>query len=112
MHGRLTRGLGVIMAIAAAGAAWAQGPSPALKPGEGAQTVQAVCTRCHTIGVVIAHPHGADEWNDIIGKMIDKGLVASDDQLDQIAAYLAKNYAPAPNPDGGPAAPTGPSNAR
>jgi mono/diheme cytochrome c family protein len=72
--------------------AWAQAPVPALKPGPGQQTVQAVCTRCHTVGIVIARPHTAEEWDDIIGKMVNKGMVATDEQLDEIAAYLAKNY--------------------
>lgn len=88
-------GVSALAVLGVAGVAFAQAPS--LKPGEGQQTVQTVCTRCHTIGMVIARPHTPDEWNAIIGKMIDKGMMASDDQLDQIATYLAKNYAaPAP----------------
>lgn len=94
MRPRLTGGLGTILALALAAAARAQAPLPTLKPGAGQQTVQALCTRCHAIGLVIARPHTADEWDEIIGKMLDKGMVASDDQLDEVAAYLAKNYGP------------------
>ena len=90
-------GVGAVAAFAVGGSAIAQ--APVLAPGDGQQTVQTVCTSCHTIGIVTAHPHTTEEWDEIIGKMIDKGMLASDQQLDEIAAYLSKNYAPpAPPP--------------
>ena len=89
-------GVGAVAAFALGGSAIAQ--APALAPGDGQETVQMVCTSCHTIGIVTAHPHTAEEWDEIIGKMIDKGMLASDQQLDEIAAYLAKNYAPPASP--------------
>lgn len=94
MHARLTGGLGTILALVLAGVAVAQAPLPTLKPGDGRETVQALCTRCHAIGLAIARPHTADEWDEIIGKMIDKGMLATDDQLDEVAAYLTKYYGP------------------
>lgn len=94
MQSRLKGSLGAILALGLGGAAVAQAPQPTLQPGAGQQTTQALCTRCHAIGLVIARPHTADEWDEIIGKMVDKGMLASDDQLDEVAAYLAKNYGP------------------
>ena len=85
-------GLGALAAFAGGVAATAQ--APGLAPGEGLQTVQTLCSSCHTLGVVTAHAHTAQEWDEIIGKMLDKGMLASDQQLDEIAANLAKNYAP------------------
>ena len=94
MRMKLAWSLGLLLALGAVGAAWTQTALPTLRPGAGQLTVQAICTRCHTIGIVIARPHTADEWDEIIGRMIDKGMIATDDQLDEVAAYLAKNYAP------------------
>ncbi|WP_421934441.1 c-type cytochrome [Phenylobacterium sp.] len=84
-------GLLAAVAISAGGAARAQG---ALKPGAGQATVQRLCATCHTLDNVTRRPHTADEWDAILGRMIDKGLIATDGQLDDVAAYLTKNYGP------------------
>lgn len=63
-----------------------------LKPGTGAATVVRACTSCHTINMVTDKPRSDNEWGDILGRMMDKGLVASEDQLDEIYAYLTSHY--------------------
>lgn len=68
-----------------------------LRPGPGSEVVQSVCSGCHTIDLAVGHNRTPEEWNGIIGRMIDLGLTASEDQLDQIAIYLSEQYAtPAP----------------
>lgn len=84
-------GLMAVAALSAGGAALAQG---ALKPGAGQATVQRLCATCHTLDNVTRRPHTADEWDAILGRMIDKGLIATDGQLDEVAAYLTRNYGP------------------
>lgn len=84
-------GLLAAVAISAGGVAQAQG---ALKPGAGQATVQRLCATCHTLDNVTRRNHTSDEWDAILGRMIDKGLIATDDQLDDVAAYLTRNYGP------------------
>jgi uncharacterized membrane protein len=53
-----------------------------------------VCTPCHAPEQVIAKHHTADEWDAIIGKMIDRGAQANEAQQDRIFAYLVRFYGP------------------
>lgn len=99
MWRRISGPIGLIAAgLTAAGLlvapALSQQSSP-LRPGVGSEVVQAACSRCHSIDLAVAHTHTPDEWNEVIGHMIDMGLTASDDQLDQIATYLSTQYAKA-----------------
>lgn len=63
-----------------------------LKPGPGAATVMRACTSCHTIDMVTNKTRTDKDWGDILGRMMDKGLVASEDQLDDIYNYLTTHY--------------------
>lgn len=72
--------------------AWPAHAQDTLKPGAGAATVMRACTSCHTINMVTDKPRSDAEWGDILGRMMDKGLVASEDQLDEIYAYLTSHY--------------------
>src|ERR1022692_1102958 len=67
---------------------------PTLPPGPGREIMTRVCSECHSPEVASAQAHNLAEWNTIIGKMQENGAVASDDELDQIAAYLAKSFPP------------------
>jgi competence protein ComEA len=54
------------------------------------------CAVCHPPEIVIAKRHTADEWDEIIAKMVDPGAVATDAEQEQILLYLAKFFGPAP----------------
>jgi hypothetical protein len=43
---------------------------------------------------VTAKHHTADEWDVIIGRMIDRGAQANDAEQDRILAYLVRFYGP------------------
>jgi len=45
--------------------------------------------------MVVAKRHTAEEWDDIIAKMVDRGAVASDEEQQQILEYLVKFFGPA-----------------
>ena len=51
-----------------------------------------VCSGCHVPEMVTAKRHTAEEWDDIIAKMVDHGAQATDAQQEQILAYLVRFY--------------------
>jgi hypothetical protein len=53
-----------------------------------------VCTPCHAPEQVTAKHHTADEWDVIIGRMIDRGAQANDAEQDRILAHLVRFYGP------------------
>jgi cytochrome c5 len=53
------------------------------------------CAACHAPEIVVAKRHTADEWDDIIAKMVDRGAVANESEQQQILEYLAKFFGPA-----------------
>jgi cytochrome c5 len=53
------------------------------------------CAACHAPEIVVAKRHTADEWDEIIAKMVDRGAVATEAEQQQILDYLAKFFGPA-----------------
>src|SRR5438105_4360166 len=67
----------------------------ALPDGAGKEQVQMQCTKCHALGLIAnAGGNTRQEWTDLFGTMVK----LSDDQRDQIADYLARNFPPQPRP--------------
>ena len=73
------------------------------KPGEdpkslanapGKETVILVCTGCHTFGNFTRFRKTPDAWADTVSDMQTRGAEASDKEIDQLIAYLGKNYGP------------------
>lgn len=75
----------------------ANAASSALPGGAGRDIVVRACTSCHQADKITAVGHTPDQWDQIIGKMIDKGARASDAEQDQILNYLASHF-PAKDP--------------
>ena len=65
-----------------------------LPAGAGRNVMVRVCSQCHTPERAALERHDLDGWNDLIGVMQNNGAEASDDEFDQIAAYLAKAFPP------------------
>lgn len=88
--------------------------APAAAPAassEGQALLQADCTSCHDLGPVNAHGRTAQEWSDLVDRMVTYGASGSDSDLAAIKAYLAKTLppsdsAPAAAPLAGPASNT------
>ena len=66
-----------------------------LPPAPERNLVIRTCAACHAPETVIAKRHTADEWDEIIAKMVDRGAVATEDEQQQILSYLAKFFGPA-----------------
>lgn len=57
--------------------------------------VQRVCVGCHAWETVTAQGHTAQEWGELVDRMVDHGASASDAELAEIKAYLARTLPPA-----------------
>ncbi|MFC3068869.1 hypothetical protein [Phenylobacterium soli] len=77
-----------------AGAAAAAGPNDLL-PEDGAKAlVVRACTSCHQAPQIVAKRHSPEEWDEIVGKMVDRGARATEAEQAQISDYLAKHFGP------------------
>jgi competence protein ComEA len=70
-------------------AAWAQMPD-----GAGKDVTVKLCGNCHDVEVVKQYHLEKSGWTDTISQMVEKGLEATDDQLNTILTYLVKNFGP------------------
>jgi quinoprotein glucose dehydrogenase len=79
----------------AAPAVTAAAPSPAqnhLPPGAGHDLTVRVCSACHSPDLAAGKRLSAQEWNSLVQDMSARGAVASDEEFDQIAGYLARSF--------------------
>ena len=66
--------------------------SSAFPPGPGRELMFRVCSGCHSVNVSASRHMNAKEWNDLVQVMASRGAIATDEELDEIAAYLARNF--------------------
>lgn len=83
--------------------AFAQAPSDGLPDDPAKAVVLNTCTACHEIGVITVKPRPPEEWDKLIGQMIDRGASLTPDEKTQVRGYLVKylgtpSAAPAPAP--------------
>ena len=71
-----------------------------LPPGEGQAIVQQKCSSCHALKVVTGKKASRQQWSTIVDQMITRGADVSDDDIDTLLDYLAKNFGPAPGQAG------------
>jgi cytochrome c5 len=65
-----------------------------LPEGPGKATTQRLCSQCHTLANVTTQHHNQEEWNGVISRMMEKGLTAGDDELQDVSDYLTKYFGP------------------
>lgn len=88
--------LSTAILVACVPKAFAQSPDDALPEGPAKAIVLRACTGCHQPTVIVSKPHSADEWDDIVGKMIGRGAQLTDAEQDEVITYLAQNFGPKP----------------
>jgi|SRR5579863_3525442 len=71
-----------------------------LPPGEGQAIVQQKCSSCHALKVVTGKKASRQQWSIIVDRMITRGADVSEDDIDTLLDYLAKNFGPAPGQTG------------
>jgi polyhydroxyalkanoate synthesis regulator phasin len=72
-----------------------------LPPGDGKAIVERTCVSCHALKVVTAKRASKEQWSTLVDQMISRGADLSDDEAGIVVDYLAKNFGPAKEPDGG-----------
>jgi len=68
----------------------AQGDS--LPEGKGRDALQSVCTNCHGIDRVTSMRYSKSYWSDVVDDMVSRGATGSDEDLNAIVSYLARNF--------------------
>lgn len=63
-----------------------------LAEGKGKDTVETVCGACHGVDLIAGQRATKDGWGYIVDDMISRGASATNDQIQSIKDYLAKNY--------------------
>lgn len=95
----------LVAAIAARASTPAAPPEPAASPlpeGQYRALVLRTCAACHSIELVVATRRTEEQWDQLIGVMVDRGAKATDDEQAHVLEYLVQNFgrsdAPLPVP--------------
>lgn len=52
------------------------------------KSLEAVCSKCHNLQLVMDTPKSIEEWQDTLQAMVDRGAQGTDSQFDDIMDYL------------------------
>jgi hypothetical protein len=63
-----------------------------LPPGPGRDLTTRVCSGCHSPALTAKEQLSPQGWHDLVHLMAAQGAVATEDELNQIAVYLAKTF--------------------
>jgi len=72
----------------------AKAAADSLPDGPGKEVVLKKCISCHSVQIVTNHHADADDWAQVVSKMIGRGAVISDDDADTIVDYLSAHFGP------------------
>lgn len=76
------------------GSAQTMPASAAMPDGAGKAIVQRACSACHAVTVVTSKHASQKEWDQVVNQMVSRGADLTDDEVDTVIEYLAKNYGP------------------
>lgn len=76
-----------------------QAPQPPAAPlelpeGPGKAPFLRVCSNCHGVESIVHGTRTRQEWTDVVDQMARFGAEASDQEFEQITAYLVRFYSP------------------
>src|SRR5439155_22425903 len=71
-----------------------RGQAAQLPDGNGKDAVQATCSQCHALNLVVGAGYSRAEWQEVFSSMVD----LPKDRSDLIADYLGKNFPEKPKP--------------
>jgi putative heme-binding domain-containing protein len=97
--------------IACAGCAL-MGHAQTLPDGNGKAEFQRICSNCHSVSMATSQRMDQAQWTGVVNDMVSKGAQGTQQDFDNIIAYLTANYgkgapptaAPAPSPTPAPEA--------
>jgi competence ComEA-like helix-hairpin-helix protein len=85
----------VFLAVGLGSASAQTTPSASAMPdGTGKPIVQRACSACHAVTVVTSKHASQKEWDQVVNQMVSRGADLTDDEIDTVIEYLAKNYGP------------------
>jgi competence protein ComEA len=67
-------------------------PPPPLPEGPGKATVEKMCTACHGLESVLRARMTKERWGKVVDDMVSRGAEGTDDEVEQVIAYLAANF--------------------
>jgi mono/diheme cytochrome c family protein len=91
-----------LLLLALAATALAQTPEDGLPAGQGKGTFEARCSTCHGVGRVLIYKRTKAQWAATVSAMQEKGLMATDAEIDQIVEYLTAALPAPPEPTASP----------
>src|SRR4029077_20588823 len=75
------------------------GAAPAdLPTGGGREIAVAKCVTCHDATHLATPGYTATGWQDVIGRMMNIGVTLTPQEVQQLTAYLTKNFPQQPHP--------------
>jgi mono/diheme cytochrome c family protein len=61
---------------------------------DGAALLHDRCTVCHNLDRVTSKKNTADQWTQVVSRMVGKGAELTSEELKVLVVYLAKTYGP------------------
>jgi mono/diheme cytochrome c family protein len=71
-----------------------QGPVSQLPEGPNRETVQRICSSCHSVQMFLGRGMTREQWSGVVSNMIGRGAKISDEEFDQVVEYLGKTLPP------------------
>src|SRR3982751_3639792 len=65
-----------------------------LPEGKGKEQFERICRNCHPLDVATRTRHDKDGWAGVVEDMVARGAQGKQDDLKQVAEYLATNFGP------------------
>src|SRR5277367_5622126 len=72
-----------------------------LPDGPNRETVQRICSGCHSVQIFLGRGMTREQWGGVVSNMIGRGAKVSDEEFDQVVDYLATALPPGKQAGGG-----------
>jgi putative heme-binding domain-containing protein len=60
--------------------------------GKGKAEFQRICSNCHSVSMATSQRMTPSEWSGVVNDMVSRGAQGTQDELDNVVAYLAENF--------------------
>jgi mono/diheme cytochrome c family protein len=81
--------------------AFGQAPVAQLPDGPNRETVQRICSGCHSVQMFLGRGMTREQWGGVVSNMMGRGAKISDQEFDQVVDYLATTLPPGKQGGGG-----------
>ena len=92
---RFTRICVLLLAGVAPLSGFGQEPVSQLPDGPNRETVQRICSGCHSVQMFTGRRMTREQWGGVVSNMIGRGAKISDQEFDEVVNYLGKALPPA-----------------